>query len=274
MSIELVILGLSASQIAALRATPALTGDVTRVAQRDRTWVEILAKMQDDDQKERREGIKARVVRSMSPGERAAFEARLTYQDQLFVQRFGSPHDRKEREAKLLKSISPEERQDFETQERRSRDALASALDRVLEDELSVDEARSRIAGIGVLEEPLDLANGYRDLHYAFTGHSVFTTDPSDAPGDALMTGEPLGRALTYGPARLHDVAATREIARFLNGLDLAQLRARARAGMWNDIDPRMLEVARELFDGLFLGFRRYVTRMAEQQYGLLIWLT
>jgi hypothetical protein len=232
--------------------------------------------MQDDELKERREGIKTRVVRSMSPGEREAFEARLTHENQLFVQTWGSPQDRKERDAQLLKSMSPGQREDFETQQRRSRDMRSSLLDRSLEDEQSVDEARSRIAGIGVLEEPLDLAKRYRDLHYAFTGHSVFTTDPSDAPGDALMTGEPLGKALTYGPARLHDIAATREFARFPNGLDLAQLQARlGRTGIWDDInDQRMLEFLHEEFAGLFLRFRGYITRMAEQQCGLLIWLT
>ena len=91
MSIELVMLGLSANQIAALRAAPALTGDVTAVAGRDHFWAETLASMQDDELKELREGIKARIVRSMSPGERDAFEARLTHEDRLFVHTWGSP---------------------------------------------------------------------------------------------------------------------------------------------------------------------------------------
>ena len=89
MSIELVILGLSANQIAALRATPTLTDDVTTVALRDEFWTKNLASMQaytsvsmrHDKWKERTEGIKARVVRSMSPEEREAFEARLADQD-------------------------------------------------------------------------------------------------------------------------------------------------------------------------------------------------
>ena len=60
MSVELVILGLSANQIAALRATPALTGDVTTVAVRDQFWAKTLASMQDDELKERREGSLSR----------------------------------------------------------------------------------------------------------------------------------------------------------------------------------------------------------------------
>ena len=111
MSIELSILGLSANQIAALRATPALTDDVTTVASADRFWAGRLASIQDDELKERREGIKARIVRSMSPAEREAFEARLTHQEQLRVQRFGSPQDRKEWDAQILKSLSPESAQ-------------------------------------------------------------------------------------------------------------------------------------------------------------------
>jgi len=55
MSIELSILGLSANQIAALRATPALTDDVTTVASADRFWAGRLASIQDDELKERRE---------------------------------------------------------------------------------------------------------------------------------------------------------------------------------------------------------------------------
>jgi hypothetical protein len=287
MSIELVILGLSVNQISALRAMPALTADVTGVAQADQFWAETLASMQDDDLKERREGIKARIVRSMSPGERAAFEARLTHEDQVFVQTWGSPQDRKERDSQRLKSMSPEEREDFENQQRRWRESRASSLDHMLEDERRIDESRARIAGIGVLEEPLDLGKNYRDLHYAFTGHSVDTTDPSDAPGDALMTGEYLGKNLVYDPARLHDVAATREFARFLNGLDLAQPQARldrAWARMSDGVTDhrilellngqRALEFRHASFSAVFLALRDYVTRMAEQQFGLLIWLT
>jgi hypothetical protein len=169
----------------------------------------------------------------------------------------------------------------------RRRDDRASSFDYMLEDEPRIDEARARIAGFGVLEEPLDLGKNYRNLHYTFTGHSVFTRDPSDAPGDALMTGERLGKNLTYDPARLHDVAATRQFADFLNGRDLAQLQARLDRA-WGQMldavtdhsilgslnDPRVLEFGHAAFSTVFLALRDYVTRMAEQQFGLLLWLT
>jgi hypothetical protein len=86
-------------------------------------------------------------------------------------------------------------------------------------------------------------------------------------PGDALMTRERLGKD------RLHDVAATRELPVFLNRLDLAQLLDRACAGVSDPVnDQSSRELANAEFSRVFLALRNYVMRMAEQQYGLLIW--
>jgi hypothetical protein len=70
--------------------------------------------------------------------------------------------------------------------------------------------------------------------------------------------------------------AATREFARFLNGLKLAQLVARlAHTGMWDNIDdPLRFEWTHKSFRALFLSLRDYLIPMAEQQCGLLIWDT
>jgi hypothetical protein len=65
-------------------------------------------------------------------------------------------------------------------------------LDSMLEVVQSIDEASSRGS--------VHWRSRSIRKNDAFTGHSVFTTDPSDAPGDALMTGEPLRKALTDGP--------------------------------------------------------------------------
>jgi hypothetical protein len=64
--------------------------------------------------------------------------------------------------------------------------------------------------------------------------------------------------------------AATREFARFLNGLNLAQLVVRlAHTGMWDDIDDSLrCEWTHKSFRALFFSLRDYLTPMAEQQLG------
>ncbi|HEX3916501.1 MAG TPA: DUF1877 family protein [Caulobacteraceae bacterium] len=76
----------------------------------------------------------------------------------------------------------------------------------------------------GPMARPLDLQKSWHILHYLFTGH----IDGSDGPGAALMTGEPLGPDVGYGPARLHGVKETRAFDAFLQATDLARLEARA----------------------------------------------
>jgi hypothetical protein len=156
------VLGLSSTQIGALRATPSLARDLAMVAQNDQMRTRL------DD-----------VMMRMPPERRAVSEA----------------------------------------QYRASIEATPAAR----EAQARVGEARARLARIGPFEQALNLEKSRHILHYLVTGH----TDDSNAPGDALLTGEPLGEDVGYGPARLHDETATRQFGRILETLDLTQLQAR-----------------------------------------------
>jgi Domain of unknown function (DUF1877) len=219
MSMMCWVLGLSPAQIGALRATPSLTSDLTRVAE-------------NDEARARREEMTKR----MSPEQRSASEAR---------------------------------RQAFE-----ATPVAREALTRIA-------EARARLAGIGPFEPALDLAKSWHMLHYLFTGH----VDDSNAPGNALLTGESIGDDVGYGPARLHDETATREFARFLETVDVARLQARVNLremtrlrvyampmGPGSDAEYES-ELRAEVAHYVPL-LRDYVARMSEKRYGLLTWVS
>ena len=70
-----------------------------------------------------------------------------------------------------------------------------------------MSEARARLAPIGPLEQALSIEKSWHMLHYLFTGH----VDASDAPGNALLTGQAVGENLGFGPPRLQDELRTRE---------------------------------------------------------------
>ena len=130
---------------------------------------------------------------------------------------------------------------------------------------------------LGQLQEPLDLEKSWHMLHYMFTG----SVDDTRSPGAALLSGEELGEDLGYGPVRLHGEKATAEFARFLQSLDPDDLTARmdtaemASAGVYvvagsSDDD----EEFREEVGYYFPQLRDYVARVAQQQGGLLTWLS
>jgi uncharacterized protein DUF1877 len=219
MSMMCWVLGLSPAQIGALRATPSLASDLTRVAENNE------ARVQRDE-----------MIKRMSPEQRSAAEAR-----------------RREFEATPI-----------------VREAL-----------VRIAEARARVAGIGPFESALDLEKSWHMLHYLFTGH----VDDSNAPGNALLTGESIGGDVGYGPARLHDETATREFARFLETLDVARLQARVNLremtrlrvyampmGPGSDAEYEG-ELRTEVAHYVPL-LRDYVARMSEKRYGLLTWVS
>jgi hypothetical protein len=214
------VLGLSSTQIGALRAKPSLASDLARVTENDQ------------------------------------MRARLD---------------------EAIKRMPPERRAAFEAQYRNSIEATPGAR----EAQMRISEARGRLAGIGPCEQALNLEKSWHMLHYLATGH----TDVSNAPGDALLTGEPLGEDAGYGPARLHDVTATRQFGRFLETLDLVQLQARVnyremtRLGVYSmPMGPGSdAEHERELRTEVahyFPLLRDYVANMSEKQGGLLIWVS
>jgi Domain of unknown function (DUF1877) len=213
------VLGLSSAQIGALRATPSLTSDLTRVAEHEE------ARAQRDE-----------MTKRMSPEQRSAAEAR---------------------------------RRGFEATPA-AREALAR-----------IAEARARLAGIGPFESALDLEKSWHMLHYLFTGH----VDDSNAPGNALLTGESIGDDVGYGPARLHDETATREFGRFLETLDVARLQARVNLRemtrlrvyampMGPGSDAEYESELRAEVGHYFPLLREYVSRMSERRHGLLTWVS
>jgi hypothetical protein len=117
---------------------------------------------------------------------------------------------------RITSGMSPEKKQAHEAQLLGSMEAAPGAQQ--MRARMAV--ARTRLAEIGPFEQVLCLEKSWHILHYLFTGH----IDPSNAPGDALLTGEDLGEDVGYGPARLHDQRGTRDFGRFLETLDLARL--------------------------------------------------
>jgi Domain of unknown function (DUF1877) len=152
-----------------------------------------------------------------------------------------------------------------------------------------VDAARPQVDRIGPFEELLNLKKTWHILHYLFTGH----LDKSKAPGDALLSGQELGDdEMGYGPARLHDEQETAEFSRFLNALEVEQLQAQAKYPRWHaserppgvygvypdpsgrGSDAEHKRALRAIVATYFPLLRDYTARMAEKQYGLLVWLS
>ena len=143
-----------------------------------------------------------------------------------------------------------------------------------------MSEARARLAPIGPLEQALSIEKSWHMLHYLFTGH----VDASDAPGNALLTGQAVGENLGYGPARLQDESRTREFGQFLAKADVARLQARVNFQEMTRLKVYSMpggpgspaqhesELRAEVAQ-YFPLLRDYVGRMAAKKYGLLIWI-
>ena len=177
----------------------------------------------------------------------------------------------------VVARMSPERRRAYEEQQR----ALIDATPAVRAAEAELVAGRARLAGIGPYEQALDLQKSWHILHYLFTGH----IDVSNAPGDALLTGQELGEDVGYGPARLHDERAAREFASFLAALDLARLQARVNFrdmtrvrvyglpfGLGSDTEHE--GDVRAAVASYFPRLRDYMARVSEKGEGFLTWLS
>lgn len=131
------------------------------------------------------------------------------------------------------------------------------------------------------LRPPLDLGKSWHILHYLFTGR----VDVSNTPADSLLTGEDMGEDLGDGPARLHDADETRAFARFLQTLDPERLQQRVNYREMLRVDVYAVPMGRGTDDAFerelrgevaayFPHLRDYVARTADEQGGLLIWLS
>ena len=117
-------------------------------------------------------------------------------------------------------------------------------------------------------------------IHYLFTGHA----GTGHAPGDLLLSGDELGEDACYGPARLHDEVKTSGFGRFLEGQDLARLRARSdfdamnRAGVLYGAgtpgDEALHQMLHEEIAIYFQLLRDYVRAMADKGNGLVVWIS
>jgi hypothetical protein len=176
-----------------------------------------------------------------------------------------------------MKRMPPERRAALEAQMRASLDAMPEMRQR----QAQIAEARTQLAELAPLERALDLQKSWHMLHYLFTGH----IDGSDAPGSALMTGEPIGEDTGYGPARLQDEKTTRDFSGYLGTLDLPQLQARVNLSEMNRIgvyampmgpgsDAQYENELRAEVAHYFPLLRDYVGAMAEKKKGLLIWVS
>jgi hypothetical protein len=178
---------------------------------------------------------------------------------------------------KSIKRMPPEEQNAFEARHRASIEAVPGAK----EAQAQIAEAYARLAVLGSIEQALDLEKSWHILHYLFTGD----IDDSSVPGSALLTGEPLGEDLGYGPARLHGVRETRDFGHFLENLDLARLQARMNVremtrlgvysmpmGLNSDTEHESELHAEVAF--YFPTLRNYVAKASESGDGLLIWLS
>jgi hypothetical protein len=174
------------------------------------------------------------------------------------------------------KRLSPEQRRAIEAPYRAALETPGAK-----EAQARIAEARARLSGIGPFEQALSLEKSWHILHYLMTGH----VDPSNAPGDALLTGEDLGEDVGYGPARLHDPPQVLEFSRFMEALDLPRLEERVnlremmRVGVYAmpmgpGSDAEDENELRAEVDRYFPRLRDYVARMSAKQFGLLVWLS
>ena len=137
---------------------------------------------------------------------------------------------------------------------------------------------RPSLDRLGPFGEILDLNKDWNVLHYLFTGHS----DAASAPGDALLTGQPIGRDLGYGPPRLHGVVETRAFRDFLAPLDSDRLVGRMDFTQMANLrvypvyevpDAANAHEWRVEIVQVFQRLKAYVQCAVEKDEGLLIWL-
>jgi hypothetical protein len=182
--------------------------------------------------------------------------------------------------AEALSRMTPEQR--------KAAEARNLALDQMPGQEEArshLAAARKRLGRSGTLRQALCIEKSWHILHYLFTGH----VDPSEAPGNALLTGEPLGDDLGYGPARLHGAKETRDFADFLAAQNVMRLQQRVNyhemssiplygmpASSRADADTvaEYESALREEVAYFFPRLRDYVSAMAERQNGLLLWFS
>jgi Domain of unknown function (DUF1877) len=179
----------------------------------------------------------------------------------------------------LTQRMTPEQRAQFEASQAQFT-ASPAAKKAEAEAEARVAAARAALGPLGPIERALSLEKSWHMLHYLFTGH----VGTGHAPGDLLLSGQELGDDVGYGPARLHDQSRTSDFSRFLDGQDLARLRAHTdfdamnRAGvLYGSGEPADEVLHKMLHEEIAIYFqllRDYVRAMADKGNGLVVWIS
>lgn len=152
---------------------------------------------------------------------------------------------------------------------------LASpALQRELERQM--EEARTAPAADP--DRLLDLHKSWHVLHYLFTGE----VDGGTPPANALLGGRELGEDTGYGPARLHEPAATVAFARFLAPLTVEELQRRidirrmGALGIYccEEADEGSADEIRDDVAHYFPLLQSFVANAAQNSNGMLMWLS
>lgn len=185
--------------------------------------------------------------------------------------------DRDAVRAEAMMRLPPEQRAQFEAQILAAMQSMPGAR----EAQARLAEAGERVAKLGELAKPLDLGKSWHILHYLFTGRA----NEAEAPGNALLTGAPVGEDLGYGPPRLHAPEQTRAFSDFLSSLETSRLQARVniaemrRAGVYSipmgsgaeaEYESQLGEEVASRFPSL----QAYVGRASEHGSALLVWLS
>jgi hypothetical protein len=213
-------------------------------------------------------------VLGITPAQIGALRATPSLASDVATAAYGGQHTTRFDE--MLKGMPPEQRKQFEENR-----AAIEADPAMKESQAIFAEAREKVAAIGPFEQAISLEKSWHMLHYLFTGH----VGPANAPGDLLLTGEDVGEDVGYGPARLHDAAATRRFSDFLQTQDVARLQARIsleemrRDGVYAIPMGRGSAAEhegelREEVGMFFPRLRDYVRAMSAKGNGLLLWVS
>lgn len=141
------------------------------------------------------------------------------------------------------------------------------------------DVSRALLMKLGPFVPLLELGKAWHILHYLITAH----VDAAAAPGNALLSGVPLGGDVGYGPPRLHDPSESRAFRDFLAPLEADRLLVRMdfpllvqlRVYPLNEVpDAAGAQSWRDEVAGSFRRLKSYVGRTTDRGDGLLVWLS
>jgi len=176
-----------------------------------------------------------------------------------------------------LARIPPEQRQQYA-------EARRELMAKMAEDPANaartarLNALRPQVADAGPYRPVLELKQSWKLLNFLITGHD----DGAPAPGDALVSGTPLGDDLGYGPPMLDDPAKARAFRDFLGPITPERLAARidfdriARLRIYpvyTPLDDANAEAWRKELPQTYARLKSYVAEAVDRGDGILVWL-